>query len=75
MKKLSIFTIAVSVLFASCVKNMSTTLNVDPKSSQMATPEGAPDNVTNAPSNGAAASGETDPVLLRLMQRRQQENQ
>lgn len=40
MKKISIFTIAVSVLFASCVKNMSTTLNVDPKGSQMATPEG-----------------------------------
>jgi hypothetical protein len=42
---------------------------------QMATPEASPDNVTNAPANGPAASGETDPVLLRLMQRRQQENQ
>ena len=42
---------------------------------QMATPEGAPDNVTNATPDGAATSGETDPVLLRLMQRRQQENQ
>lgn len=40
MKKLSIFTIAVSVLFASCVKNMSTTLNVNPKGSQTANAEG-----------------------------------
>src|ERR1700761_6569008 len=40
MKKLSIIIIGVSVLFTSCVKNMSTTLNVDPKGSQTATGSG-----------------------------------
>ena len=40
MKRLSIITIAASVLLGSCVKNMSTTLNVDPKSSPSATAAG-----------------------------------
>lgn len=37
--------------------------------------EPPPGNATNAPPDAPGANGETDPVLLRLMQRRQQENQ